>query len=266
MSELPPRVLGLDWGTKRIGVAAAQVAKFADAFERMSAATTEMAEVMNGPMAEAARGFAATAAEAKDSQLKAVGALQESSRAARAATEILSEIIIAAAFLIGGALAWLIGRGIVRPVNGMTEAMGRLAGGDRSVEVPGRARGDELGAMAASVEIFKQNMIETDRLRSEQAEMQKRAEAEQRQVMANLADDFERAVGGIVRAVSEAASGMQTAAETMSSMPSPSRAIAAPRCRAEKSSMSLGRSAKAGISWPRIGCFRRRSAATCSAA
>jgi methyl-accepting chemotaxis protein len=201
---------------KRVSLASAQVRKFGEAFGRMSAATLEMAQVMNGPMAEGARAFAATAAQVKESQLGAVQGLRAQSRAAIATTATVSTAIIVAAFLLGGALAWLIGRGIVRPVNGMTEAMGKLAGGDRAVAVPGRERGDELGAMAASVEIFKQGMIETDRLRADQAEMQKNAEAEQRRSMATLADDFERAVGGIVRAVSEAASGMQSAAETMS--------------------------------------------------
>jgi methyl-accepting chemotaxis protein len=201
---------------KRVSLASAQVRKFGEAFGRMSAATLEMAQVMNGPMAEGARAFAATAAQVKESQLGAVQGLRAQSRAAIATTATVSTAIIVAAFLLGGALAWLIGRGIVRPVNGMTEAMGKLAGGDRAVAVPGRERGAELGAMAASVEIFKQGMIETDRLRADQAEMQKNAEAEQRRSMATLADDFERAVGGIVRAVSEAASGMQSAAETMS--------------------------------------------------
>ncbi|HEX2117423.1 MAG TPA: methyl-accepting chemotaxis protein [Alphaproteobacteria bacterium] len=200
---------------KRVSLASAQVRKFADAFARMTAATLEMAQVMNGPMAEASRAFAATAAEIKEGQLKAVASLRQESQASIIATEAVSIALVVVAFLLGGLLAWLIGRGIVRPVNGMTEAMGRLAGGDRTVAVPGRERGDELGAMAASVEIFKHSMLETDRLRAEQTEMQKRAEAEQRRMMANLADDFERAVGSIVRAVSEAAAGMKAAAQTM---------------------------------------------------
>ncbi len=202
---------------KMVSQVSSQVRKFAEGFGRVSAATLEMAQVMNGPMAEAARQFAATATQVKDAQLRIVGDLQAGSHASIAATQAVSLGLIIAAFVLGGLLAWLIARGIVKPVNGMTDAMGRLAGGDRTVAVPGRERGDELGAMAASVEIFKQGMIETDRLRGEQVEIQKRAEAEQREVMANLADDFERAVGGIVSKVTEAAAGMQSAARSMSS-------------------------------------------------
>ena len=202
---------------KMVAQVSGQVRKFAEGFGRVSAATLEMAQVMNGPMAEAAREFAATATQIKESQLRAVGELQAGSHASIAATQAVSLGLIIAAFVLGGLLAWLIARGIVNPVNGMTDAMGRLASGDRTVAVPGRERGDELGAMAGSVEIFKQGMIETDRLRGEQVEMQKRAEAEQREVMANLADDFERAVGSIVRKVTEAAAGMQSAARSMSS-------------------------------------------------
>ena len=45
-------------------------------------------------------------------------------------------------------LAWLIGRGIARPVVGMCVAMRALAGGDKTSAIPGIGRGDEVGQMA----------------------------------------------------------------------------------------------------------------------
>jgi len=53
---------------------------------------------------------------------------------------------------------------ITRPVSAMTEAMKRLAAGDTSLDIPGLDRKDEIGTMAASVNVFKLNAIERIRL------------------------------------------------------------------------------------------------------
>jgi len=119
------------------------------------------------------------------------------------------------AILVGSALAFLIARSITRPILGMIETMKRLAAGDTRVDVPGRGRADEIGQMAESVQVFKDNMGETEKLRAEQAEMEKRAAAEKKTVLETLASDFESAVGGIVQTVATAAADMQTAAQAM---------------------------------------------------
>src|SRR5262249_18171846 len=75
--------------------------------------------------------------------------------------------------IIGGAaslcIAMLMGvlltRGITVPITRMTTAMTALAKGDTSVEVPGVRRRDEIGAMAAAVEVFRDSII--DRKRAE---------------------------------------------------------------------------------------------------
>lgn len=63
------------------------------------------------------------------------------------------------AVVLGVLIAWLVSRSIIRPVVGMTAAMGRLAAEDSEVEIPSRDSTDEIGAMARSVEVFKQNLI-----------------------------------------------------------------------------------------------------------
>ena len=115
------------------------------------------------------------------------------------------------------ALGFVIVRGITRPVAGMTGAMSELARGDRTVEVPGVGRRDEIGDMAASVQVFKQKMIEADRLRGEQEEMKRRADEEKRAAMGKLADEFAASVQGVVGAVSSASSQLQSTARSMSS-------------------------------------------------
>jgi methyl-accepting chemotaxis protein len=70
--------------------------------------------------------------------------------------------------LIGLALSWLIGRSITRPLNGLAGAMTRLADGDTSAKIPATRASDEIGAMARTVLVFRDNMVERDRLTTEQ--------------------------------------------------------------------------------------------------
>ena len=114
-----------------------------------------------------------------------------------------------------GLCAWPIARSIVRPVRAMTATMSALAGGNTAVEIPGVARHDEVGDMARAVNVFKNNMIETDRLRAEQEAQKRRVAAERKAEMDTLADAFESRVGGIVDTVASESTQMQVAAETM---------------------------------------------------
>jgi methyl-accepting chemotaxis protein len=75
-----------------------------------------------------------------------------------------------AAVLIGLGLSWLIGRSITGPLNGLANVMKRLADGDTSARIPATRLSDEIGAMARTVIVFRDNMIERDRLTAEQSE------------------------------------------------------------------------------------------------
>ena len=129
--------------------------------------------------------------------------------------------------VIGGAIAWLIGRSISRPLGELGARMEGLANGSLDGEIPGIDRGDEVGAMAATVQIFKDNALRIRGLEQAEAETQARAKAERRAAMESLAGDFERSVTGIVRSVSTAAAGMQTTAQSMTSTASDASARAA---------------------------------------
>jgi methyl-accepting chemotaxis protein len=139
----------------------------------------------------------------------------------RAASEMSQSMVIALvisgiALALGLIAGFVIARGITRPIGAMTAAMGVLANGDTTVEIPARDQKDEIGVMAGAVQVFKDNMIETDRLRLQQEEDKKRAEAERRQAMLDLADKFEASVGGVVGAVTSAATELQATAQSLS--------------------------------------------------
>ena len=129
--------------------------------------------------------------------------------------------------VISGGIAWLLGRSISRPLNMLGTRMEALADGSLDGEIPGVGRGDEVGKMAATVQIFKDNAVRVRELEKAETETRERTASDRRSAMENLAGDFERSVNGIVRSVSTAAAGMQTTAQSMTSTASDASARAA---------------------------------------
>lgn len=70
----------------------------------------------------------------------------------------------ALAVLISALMGWLLSRMIGRPIVDMTDAMGRLANGDNTVDIPAMGRGDEIGKMAEAVATFKAAAIEKKKM------------------------------------------------------------------------------------------------------
>jgi methyl-accepting chemotaxis protein len=72
--------------------------------------------------------------------------------------------------LTGVVCSWLIGRSITLPLEGLAAVMKRLAGGDTSTSMRAADSRHEIGAMARAMVVFRDNMIERERLSSAQAE------------------------------------------------------------------------------------------------
>jgi methyl-accepting chemotaxis protein len=102
-------------------------------------------------------------------------------------------------------------KGVIAPITGMTEVMGRLASGDRSVTIPAIERGDEVGAMARAVQVFKDNALRVDVMESEKG-ASARADANRRAEMHKIADDLDVAIGRIVQTVTATSTEMEAAA------------------------------------------------------
>jgi len=124
-------------------------------------------------------------------------------------------IVAAVGTVLGIGLAIVLGRGIAGPVNSMTDAMTRLAGGDLNAEIPAQGRRDEIGAMALAVQVFKDNAIEVRRLEGEQAEAKARAEADKRAALNRLADEFSGSVGEVVDALTSASAQLEASARQL---------------------------------------------------
>jgi methyl-accepting chemotaxis protein len=206
----------------------AELAKAADA--AMKAYNATSAEVL----ALAAKGDTAGAKELSGSKGGAAfTALKEaleklSSLQARVAGEeyqkasqtFRSEIILLVAIVIGaivagGILAWLVTRSITLPLNGIIGVMGALTQGNLQVEISGQDRRDEVGNVAKSVGVFKDGLIEAERLRGEQQAEQAR-QIERGRAMEAAVAAFDKTVTGIVGAVSAASTELQSTAQSMS--------------------------------------------------
>src|SRR4051812_11355048 len=85
----------------------------------------------------------------------------------------------AAALIIAMAMGVLLSRGITVPISHMTRAMKALAHGDTGIDVPGVGRGDEVGAMAAAVQIFRDSIIERQQAQAELAHVNRASTAGQ---------------------------------------------------------------------------------------
>ncbi|OAN52456.1 hypothetical protein A6A05_10770 [Magnetospirillum moscoviense] len=112
-------------------------------------------------------------------------------------------------------VAVVIARLISRPIKSMTGVMGQLAANNLSVEVPFADRGDEIGAMAKSVDHFKNQLVRVRQLEAEQEEQKRQAEADRRAAMNHMADSFESSVGKVVQTVTGAVTELQASASQM---------------------------------------------------
>jgi methyl-accepting chemotaxis protein len=117
--------------------------------------------------------------------------------------------------LVASLIAWFVARSITSPLGLLGARMKDLASGQLAAEIPGAGRRDEIGAMASTVQVFKDNAIRMQGLEQEEAAMQHRVAAERTSAMNSLADGFELSVTGVVKSVAKSAAGMQATATSM---------------------------------------------------
>jgi methyl-accepting chemotaxis protein len=110
---------------------------------------------------------------------------------------------------------WVSIKGVIAPISALTQAMARLTQRDWSTDVPGIAGRDELGAMARTVDMFKQNGIEADRLTAER-EADQAIAGQRAQRLSELVRGFESTIGGLVSGLSSGATELHATAQAMS--------------------------------------------------
>src|SRR3981189_1486089 len=113
---------------------------------------------------------------------------------------------------------WTAGRGLVLPLGAICGVKDGLAKGDLSVEVPFVEHRNEIDHISRSQAVFKDRLIDAERLRAEREEATARAVAERKSAMNRIAREFEKSVGGIVAGAASAATEMQRSAQSLSAI------------------------------------------------
>jgi len=127
-----------------------------------------------------------------------------------------ASVLIAVLMLISIGVAWLITRSVVKPLSGLKERMASLSAGELEAPVIHADRSDEIGEMARTVQVFRDAMRETSRLREQQAETEHRQAERRKADMNRLADQFESEVGQIINLVSTAAGQLESSSTSLS--------------------------------------------------
>ena len=131
-------------------------------------------------------------------------------------TDAILLIFVAVTVVATIAIGIPVARGIARPVQAMTATMRRLAEGDTSMNIPGVGRHDEVGDMAAAVQVFKENMIRNGEL-AVAAAKEHESSSQRSTRIDRLTGDFDATVAGSVGALESAASRLQSTADSLTS-------------------------------------------------
>jgi len=127
-------------------------------------------------------------------------------------------ILAIGSVVFGLGFGFVVGQyGIAKPIRAVVELLQQLAGGKYDIDISGTERGDEVGDVAKTALVFKENGLARIRMEREQKEAEVRAAAQRRTDMLQLADGFERAVGEIVETVSSASTELEASAGTLTS-------------------------------------------------
>jgi methyl-accepting chemotaxis protein len=151
---------------------------------------------------------------------------------------IITMMILFALAIVGAGivLGMVVANAISRPIIGLTTTMETLARGDTNVVVPSTEQKDEIGVMARSVQVFKDNEIarlemeekekENARARLEMEAKEKEREAQERvedqkkaqraEKVAGLVREFESMIRSVVGTLTNSATEMQSNATSMS--------------------------------------------------
>ncbi len=99
--------------------------------------------------------------------------------------------------------SWLIGRSINHPLAGLVSVMKRLAAGDTSTHIPATHAHDEIGDMARTVIVFRDTMLEREKLALTQTDAI-RAREQRSDTIATTIAHFNNTVGNTLTKLREA--------------------------------------------------------------
>lgn len=201
-SETPELVGYLDKAESGLKDWQRQMAEKAIALRRSVGVSTTMNDIAN--YVSTAQGkefldsFHTAMTDFKHAEQSLMETRQADNHKISATTMTTIPLAIAASILVGAVFALLVGSNMAKAIRSVTQSMGRLADGDNSVEISGQSRGDEVGAMAHSLEIFRDKLAKMQDLEKKKAEGR---DAEQNAVVKSLSNHLSRLSKGDLNAL-----------------------------------------------------------------
>jgi methyl-accepting chemotaxis protein len=110
-------------------------------------------------------------------------------------------VAAAIAALLVLAMTMLIVRRVTKPLKAVTESLTGLAEGRIDIEVRHSGRHDEIGAIARTIDVFKNNRIERRQLEAERTNAEKLATERRKADLNQFVEDFRGKIGGIIERV-----------------------------------------------------------------
>jgi len=115
-------------------------------------------------------------------------------------------------------LTYFVLKDLLSNIRNTQNVMEQLSQGRIDIDVLGANRKDEIGSMARSIEVFKQGLIKNKKMEAEAVEAEVKVKEQRRQMMLDMAQQFDEQVGGLVESLSASASQLQSSAEGMRSI------------------------------------------------
>jgi methyl-accepting chemotaxis protein len=189
---------------------------FLRTLQRVVAAAAELDGLVKGDMASEATGALQSASAFRDQQQ--TQNREALSEAAATIARIDWTVMTLSLLALGMALAVgiMTARSVAGPIQRITQTMRRLAQSDFSVSVPYTHRRDEIGAMAAALEVFKENARRVTEIETMRFEDERRASEERRASLIEFAERLRGAAGAIVQTVLSSARQLEDSAHLLS--------------------------------------------------
>ena len=151
--------------------------------------------------------------------------------------EILLTILAITAIVAAILIAWLyVGRGVIRRLGSLSDAMRRVAGGDFDVQIEER-RGDEIGDMASALRVFRQTTLDATAAHRNEIE-QARALKSRRQTIEAATQSFEIGVSKVIQTLDRAATAMDISGRDMAASADRNQAQALATAAASEETMA----------------------------
>jgi methyl-accepting chemotaxis protein len=129
------------------------------------------------------------------------------------ADDLILQLIVA--IILNIVVAVVLYRIATKPIKMLSEVMHALAEGEVRVEVPYTDKATEIGGMARTVEIFKQNAVDKRKLEKEQAAIEEKNRDDKKRAMNELSERFRNKVQRIVSAVVEQSANLDCLARSL---------------------------------------------------